>query len=268
LPPRESQRQSADNREAAALRSAAGADFIGAALAHLRAGVSPDDGSPATATLAGQKKNLCEWARSAGLLLTPAQLPALIVRGGQEHDLFHDEVSDRYFKVTRGGVFGLSPGIELALVSSSADARRFHLWEATPLEYLERLRLHNLLVPGLNRLEGILSQPDGDLAIVTSQPRFEIIPVTEIEIDRWFAAQGFQKITAAGFYREADNLGVFDAHDKNVVRFEQDLIPFDVIPCQPAGGFKQFIADTLSAGHVLRAVRTVSTTSKTTEANQ
>jgi hypothetical protein len=201
---------------------------------------------------------LREWAGNLGLLLTAAHLPATVVRGGQEHDLFHNTVSDRYFKVTRDGVFGLSPGIELALVSSSQDARRFHLWEATPLEYLERLHLHNLLVPGLNSLEGILTQADSDLAIVTSQPRFDIVPVSDAEIDAWFAAQGFQRVTHAGYYRAEDNLGVFDAHDKNVLRAGDTLVPFDVIPCHPDGGFLKFIADTVAAGHSVRAERRIS----------
>ena len=56
-----------------------------------------------------------------------------------------------------------------------------------------------------------------------------------------------------------DNLGVFDAHDKNLVRAGDDLIPFDVIPCHPAGGFLAFIEEILAAGHTLRAVRTVTT---------
>jgi len=154
------------------------------------------------------------------------------------------------------------PGIELALVSSGQDARRFHLWEATPLEYFERLDLHNQLVPGLNALEGIFVQADGDLAIVTSQPRFDIVPVSEAEIDDWFAAQGFSKITHSGYYRAEDNLGVFDAHSKNVIRAGELLVPFDVIPCRPAGGFLKFIADTIQAGHTLKAERTTSTTSR------
>lgn len=83
-----------------------------------------------------------------GLLLNPEDLPAKAVKGGQEHDLWHEEATDRYWKLTKNGVFGLNPGIDLALVSSAEDARRFHLWEATPLQYLERLDLHNLLVPG------------------------------------------------------------------------------------------------------------------------
>jgi len=184
------------------------------------------------------------------------------VRGGQEHDLFHDTATDRYFKVTRNGIFGLSPGIELALVSSGEDARRFQLWEATPLEYLERLDLLNQLVPGLNVLEGVFVQADGDMAIVTSQPRFDIVPVCESEIDAWFAALGFKKITHSGYYREEDNLGIFDAHNKNVVRADDLLVPFDVIPCHPEGGFLQFIADTLAAGHTLKAERTATTTSR------
>lgn len=238
-----------------------GADLVGAALDHLRRGVSADRGPSGTPTLARQKRDLCEWAESLGCLLTVGDLPAKTVRGGQEHNLFHDESRDCYVKVTRHGVFGLSPGIELALVSSAQDARRFHLWEASPLEYLERLHLLNQLVPGLNALEGVIidAGAPGDLAIVTSQPRFDLVPVTAAEIDAWFATLGFEKITDAAYYRAADNLGIFDAHDKNLVRAGEVLVPFDIIPCRPAGGFLKFIEDTLGAGHSLRAVRTVTT---------
>jgi hypothetical protein len=257
--PREPEQPESD-REAAPDQGAAQPDFVRAALNHLRRSLPADGSASGTPTVARQKTDLCEWAGGLGLLLTLEKLPAVAIRGGQEHDLFHDTATDRYFKVTRGGIFGLSPGIELALVSSDQDARRFHLWEATPLEYLERLALHNELVPGLNVLEGILMQADGDLAIVTSQPRFDIVAVREAEIDAWFAAQGFQKITSSGYYRAADNLGVFDAHDKNVIRAGELLVPFDVIPCHPAGGFLDFINATLQAGHTLKAERTVSTT--------
>ena len=190
-------------------------------------------------------------------MLNPDTITPFLDRGGQEHEILKQE--DRILKVTRNGVFGLSPGIELALVSSSQDARRFHLWEASPVEYLERLHLQNQLVPGLNRLEGVIHQANGELAIVTSQPRFEIIPVSTAEIDAWFASRDFEKITDSAYYRREDNLGVFDAHDKNLVRAGDDLIPFDVIPCHPGGGFLAFIEETLTAGHSLRAVRTVTT---------
>ncbi len=250
-----------NTREAPAHSRADGEDLIVSALAHLRRGVPADGGALGPPTLARQTTDLRQWAGNLGLLLKATDLPAWVVRGGQEHDIYHDEVTDRYFKVTRDGVFGLSPGIELALVSSDQDARRFHLWEASPVEYLERLHLQNVLVPNLNRLEGLIDQGD-DLAIVTSQPRFDIVPVSQQEIDAWFSAQGFDKITDCAYYRAEDNLGVFDAHSKNLIRFEENLIPFDIIPCRPAGGFLQFIADTLAAGHTLTAIRTVSTETK------
>jgi hypothetical protein len=242
------------NHPTAPEQAAVGDDRIIAALAYLRRGLSRDGSALGESSFARQEACLTEWAQGLGLLLNPEDLPSKVVKGGQEHDLWHDETTDRYWKLTKNGIFGLSPGIELALVSSAEDARRFHLWEATPLQYLERLELHNLLVPGLNRLEGVISQP-GDLSIVTSQPRFDIVAVTQSEIDDWFASLGFQKVANAAYFRTADNLGVFDAHDKNVIRAGVTLMPFDVIPCLPEGGFLDFIRDTLSAGHSLRAVR-------------
>ena len=235
-------------------------NLIESALTHLKGSLSRDDRSPRQASLARQKESLTEWARDLGLLLNSEHLPAQSVRGGQEHDLWHEVSSDRYWKTTRNGVFGLTPGIDLALVSSAQDGRRFHLWEAQPFDYLERLSLHNQLVPGLNQLEGLIIQPR-DLSIVTSQPRFDIVPVTQPEIDDWFRSLDFSKVTTAAYYRASDNLGIFDAHEKNLVRFEDTLIPFDIIPCHPAGGFLDFIETTLAAGHSLQAIRSTHTSS-------
>ena len=142
---RESDPASPSSRPPANQRGTHGADLVLAALDFLRGGIPADVRPCGPPTLARQKKDLRQWTDRLGLLLSSSDLPAKVVRGGQEHELFHDEVTDRYFKVTRNGVFGLSPGIELALVSSAQDARRFHLWEASPLEYLERLHLQNLL---------------------------------------------------------------------------------------------------------------------------
>lgn len=239
-----------------------GEDRIVAALDFLRRSPSGNGPAPGQTSLACEKARLQEWAEGLGFLLNFATIAGRLVRGGQEHDVFVE--GDRYVKVTRCGVFGLIPGIDLALVPADQEARRFHLWEATPGQYLERLRLQNLITPGLNRLEGILVQED-DLAICISQPRLELIAVTQAEIDAWFVAQGFQIVTTAAYYREEDNLGVFDAHDKNVVRSHLDpavLVPFDVIPVQPDGGFLDFIRDTLARGAALSVVRTTHTTSR------
>lgn len=132
-------------------RGTDGEDLVLPALNFLRGSLSANVGACGPPTLTRQKEDLRQWADGLGLLLSPSDLPAKVIRGGQEHELFHDESTDRYFKVTRNGVFGLSPGIELV------------------------------------------------------------------------------------------------------------LIPFDVIPCHPAGGFLAFIEETLTAGHSIRAIRTVTT---------
>ena len=241
-----------------------GENRIVAALDHLREVLRGSGESYREANTFRQKGCLQEWAEDLGLCLDPDQILPRLKRGGQEHDYFLDEEKRLCIKLTREGVFGLTPGIDLALVPSDQDARRFHLWEASPYQYLERLRLQNLISPGLNRLEGIVVQED-DLAICISQPRLDLISVTRDRIDDWFVSLGFEIVTTAAYYRREDNLGVFDAHDKNVVRAVVDsdiLVPFDVIPVQPDGGFLEFIHSTLEAGGSLLVIRTAHTTTR------
>lgn len=121
--------------EAAAHSRADGADLVCAALDHLRGISAAGSGSSGPPSLTRQKEGLREWARSLGLLLEAATLLPRLERGGMEHDWFRE--GERVFKVTRDGIFGISPGIDLALVSSDMEARRFHLWEASPIEYLK-----------------------------------------------------------------------------------------------------------------------------------
>jgi hypothetical protein len=176
----EAEPSSANARPSAHQRGTDGADLILAAFDFVRGFSQAGGSSSGPPTLACQKENLRQWADRLGLLLNPEPFRTRLTRGGQEHDFFRD--GERIIKVTRNGVFGLSPGIELALVSSSQDARRFHLWEATPLEYLERPHLQNPLVPGLNSLVGVIVQRGDEMAIVISQPRFDIMAVTSREI--------------------------------------------------------------------------------------
>ncbi|MFP4493622.1 MAG: hypothetical protein ACLFRP_07015 [Puniceicoccaceae bacterium] len=217
--------------------------------------------SPGSVSPARQEEALLEWARYSGCLIDPGSALAGLMTGGQEHDLRFDEENKRVVKVTREGVFGLSPGVEIELRSSGKHQRVFKLWQATPYEYLERLRLQNLLVPDIVRLEGAVM--DGDqLAVVTSQPQLEISAVDQKTIDEWFVGRGFAKVTDSGYYRELGNIAVFDAHDKNVVRSGGDLIPFDVIPCHPSESFKEFIRESIAGGEAMRVVKNASTRSR------
>ncbi len=233
-------------------------DNLKACLRYLRKSLQGDRKAPWSPSFSREEKSLAEWARSVGLLIEDLSYLSQFKRGGQEHDIF--EAGERIFKITKNGIFGLKAGIDLALVSSDQDARRFHLWEATPYQYLERLALQNQLVPSLNKLEGVIKPSVNEIAIITSQPLLKIEPVTVSEIDKWFSDLAFRKIANSAYYREEDNLGIFDAHDKNLVRNGNTLIPFDVIPCHPDGGFLSFIQDSLKAGHTLTSVRSTTLT--------
>lgn len=261
-----SARRSRENNQTSDQREADETGFIKSALDYLRGVLCKDGDSYWKADTLRQKAHLEEWANNLGLLLNSDDFLSHFVRGGQEHDILVSENSNRVIKATRCGYFGLTPGIELALVSTSQDARRLHLWEASPYEYLERLYLHNLLIPKINTLEGITIQ-DTELIIITSQPKFEQIAVTEEEIDLYFLSLGFKKIATASYYREEDNLGIFDAHDKNILgtrNSPETLIPFDIIPCRPMEGFLRFIHESLKSGATLTLDKTSYTSDRST----
>ena len=240
-------------------QGADGADHLAAAFNHLRGFLSERGGTPWSVSHPDQENSIRQWAVAVGRLLTLEAIPGLRRRGGQEHDLLDPVREGRLWKVTTSGYFGLTPGLELDLVPAGVDGRRFHLWESGVYWYLERLVLQNELFGPINRLEGLLKEGD-QLVVVTSQPLYELHRISQHEIDEWFITQGFARIIDAGYYRLADNIAVFDAHEKNVTRSEGLIIPFDVIPCRPDGGFLEFIEKTLQAGESLRAVRTTRTT--------
>jgi hypothetical protein len=242
-----------------------GEDLIITAQAHLRASTRRDGKTPWETTTANQKRCLKDRAESRGIFIELSHYADSLKKGGQEHEVIPKET--HYLKITRSGYFGFQPGIELAMVNATEDARRFHLWEATPWEYLERLRLQNLLTNNINTLIGFTADAD-DLAFVISQPRFKLIPVTQDEIDQWFISLGFEQVTNSAYYRKADNLAIFDAHDKNVIRSSTNpnlLIPFDIIPVQPSKGFLKFIQDTLSTNATLQVIRSSHTTTRSSQ---
>ena len=236
-----------------------GADQLEAAFAFLRGVLSENGGSPWATSSADQEGRLLEWASHVGLLLNLGDLPAERLKGGQEHDLLKPLVNGRIWKVTKNGYFGLTPGLELALVPQGEDGRRFHLWESGIYSYLERLTLQNALFGQINKLEGFLSV-DGALSVVISQLVYSALPVDQKAIDAWFLSHGFESIASAAYYRRQDNMGIFDAHDKNVIWDGQDFIPFDVIPCRPDGGFLAFIEQTLAENKTITPDRTIRTT--------
>jgi hypothetical protein len=233
---------------------------IASAIHHIRTILEQGGASFGTSSITRMEESLRQWARDLDALLNPDDFLPHLRRGGQEHDIFERE--GRVIKVTRGGYFGLSPGVDFSFEIKGREHKKFKLWEATPLQYLERLRLQNRFTPGLVRLEGVLDT-GSELVLVTSQPRFDLLFANTKEIQRWFKSQDFLAITHHAFYRHDDNFAVFDAHDKNVIRYQDTLIPFDVIPCHPDREMMDLIRAALAEGAEVEARRTTHTTSRT-----
>lgn len=202
------------------------------AACHLRASPRPAGASPSRERelLRGrQARDLFAWARENDCLIEPASYRGLVEDCGQEHRVWLDEQRQRYFKATFPGRFGFSvtvvPGAEPGLV-----------W-ATPLEYLERLLLHNAIFGDEIRLEGIGGEDDG-LAVVSSQPNIKGGPVLPADIIGFFARLWFRPLAglhlgnpgALAFYRDLDELAVFDAHPANFVQDTHGVVlPIDLI---------------------------------------
>jgi hypothetical protein len=108
---------------------------------------------------------------------------------------------------------------------------------ALPGEYLERLRLSNIHFGDDVRLEGI-AREEGALVIFTSQPTVvgdaarpkEIIAFMESRRLRLLNGLALGHEGALCFYRDLDQLAVFDAHPANVLKDERGVIlPIDLI---------------------------------------
>lgn len=131
--------------------------------------------------------------------------------GGAEHQVFHDKVSNRWFKRLYYGVNSSTLG-----------------------DYLVRMRFHAVLFPeSAYRLEGFTINPKNkELAPVVSQAHIEVDTtrplVTKFETDDLMASIGFASIQLIhdgllddgyfAYIHPVSGLLVHDLHDENIVR--------------------------------------------------
>jgi len=189
------------------------------------------------------RRRLIEWARDHGRLLTT--LPAQWVRGGpndragKEHHVFPFSAgTGRWIKITKGNGahFGLWPrdqGRDWALEPRGSIG-----------DYLRRLQRANQKLGQDIILHGVLQdQQSGAISIITSQRHIqETQETTEQDVIEAMQTQGFEQAgNAATFYRESDNLAIFDAHLGNVARVNDTLEAFDVIAMHPEGRLRQYL---------------------------
>ncbi len=209
---------------------AAGA--LDAAARHLRASPRPARTTPAREReiLRGrQERDLIAWARESSRLVEPAFYLTRIEDAGEEHRVWLDEPSQRYFKVTHVGRFGFHV---IALSDGTAE-----LTGATPLEYLERLQLQNQLFTDDIRLVGVALERE-QVVIVTSQEAICGGDVTAEEMTAFMRKLWFQPLHglslgrpgSLAFYRDLDEVAAFDAHPGNFVKDDNGVVlPIDLV---------------------------------------
>lgn len=163
--------------------------------------------------------------------------------GGSEHDVFHDEPSDRFVKISKGA--GYYP---------EATQRGWGMRAATPSEYFEKLKgLKDQW--GLDtQIHGInLGHKESQPSFITSQPNIhpkldaqgDPVRLSQPEITAHLAEKGFKPVgneEDAMYYRPEDNMLIADAHPGNVIE-KEDGTPssFDTINIHPTGPLKDYV---------------------------
>lgn len=186
------------------------------------------------------------WADEERLWIDPQSVTDLRDPNTREHLLFRPtHAGDRIFKLTKEKGFGLYPRCDPKAFYRGNCRYWFKDHAGTPLQYLRRLSLSNTELmghldpqkyPELNRLEGFVKTRE-TFRIATSQPFFDGVPPSVVEISDWFRDQGFAFIAEYTWFRESDHLAVFDTWEKNLMIVGDDIAPFDVIPIRAEGLF-------------------------------
>lgn len=178
---------------------------------------------------AAEIRALVAWAERTGWLdaayyLTPAR------EGGLEHRLWLDDASGRVIKATLPGRFGRMVRLVQPPPEKRELNRLIRFGHATPLEYLDRLALHNEVFGDDGRVLGVVCDALKQLSIVISQVFLQGTRPLDSEVRRFMQAAGFRQLGAEpAFFRARDRVAAFDAHTANFVRTGGETVPFDVI---------------------------------------
>jgi hypothetical protein len=172
--------------------------------------------------------------------------------GGNEHQV-HTSIDTKFvFRKTccrgRFGPFGVWPACLGQIGVTKASS--FHGWTAArAVDYLNRIRLSNIIFESEMVYEGLVITDKGDAEIIISQP-FHVIdrPVNcdkreKLDNQRrsFFERLGFVQLHDATFYRQDLSVAIFDAHGANVIRnaASDEWKVIDVIPVWICGSLKE-----------------------------
>lgn len=174
-----------------------------------------------------EERDLEGWAKESGCWISqPESLLGTFEHGGEEHRILRGP--ERYLKATHPGRFGYTivagpvyPGLAPALTG----------------EYLARLLLSNTHFGDDVQLEGV-AREGGQMVVFTSQPTVVGVAAAPEEIVAFMERRRLMRLDgveighrgALCFYRDLDQLAVFDVHPANVLKDLKDrVLPIDTI---------------------------------------
>lgn len=198
-------------------------DQTESAAAHLGRSESNDDGATSEThrqTVQAQKVLLFEYCLKRDLETAWQPLSAPMKSGG-EHDVYLDQPG-RVTKATRQNRFGNT-------ITNWSGATR----SATPLEYLRRIILQNLVFGDDTRLEGVHAAPSEPFKIVTSQTFIHGYHPSLPEISSYMRNLGFKpvsrKFSNKMWTHDLENLVVVDAKEENFLKSQDGVVPIDLV---------------------------------------
>lgn len=148
------------------------------------------------------------------------------IRGGEEHRVRPGKLV--FGKATYPGRYGLT------VIAANGQPT---LTNALPAEYLRRLLLANRVFDDDIRLIGVTREAEG-LVIITTQPTVVGAAATREEMTAFFDARRFVPLPgfcagyrgSLSFYRDLDQVAVFDAHPANFLLDSHSIIlPIDAV---------------------------------------
>ena len=136
--------------------------------------------------------------------------------------MIFDGDGQRVIKITLPGFYGRYARMKLSGIE---------MGPAKPLEYLDRLTLHNQLFEDDATVLGIVADKAGP-RIAIAQPLVVGERPTTVQVVTFMAGLGFApRLNASAFWREEDRVAVFDAHAGNFLRGPSgQIFVIDVIP--------------------------------------
>ena len=173
---------------------------------------------------------------------------------GSEHVVESDEAGEQMAKITIPPAFGLVPRVLEHPVIQLQGAKNLPLIRqaiefvpATPLEYLERWLAANDVFEDDVRLTSVVQWADGHVSFGISQPQYHGEPAPARDIDRFFGASGWTRISDPGdsghvlYFNYAFEVLAIDALPRNCYIQGDALLPFDVILCRPDEKFERYL---------------------------